>query len=66
MSAAKKDQRDELLAKDRRIDDLVAQAEKLVTDLNVTVADMKRILAVAQANVEVQQKISRRGRGGQR
>jgi len=64
MSAAKKDQRDELLAKDRRIDDLVAQAEKLVTDLNVTVADMKRILAAAQANVEVQQKISRRGRGG--
>jgi hypothetical protein len=66
MSAAKKDQRDELIAKDRRIDDLVAQAEKLVTDLNVTVADMKRILAVAQVNVEVQQKISRRGRGGQR
>jgi hypothetical protein len=66
MSAAKKDQRDELIAKDRRIDDLVAQAERLVTDLNVTVADMKRILAVAQVNVEVQQKISRRGRGGQR
>jgi len=61
MSAVKKDQRDELLAKDRRIDDLVAQAEKLVTDLNVTVADMKRILAVAQVNVEVQKKISRRG-----
>ncbi len=63
MTAAKKAERDDLIAKDRRIDDLVAQAENLVRDLNVTVADMKRILAAAQANVEVQQQISREGRG---
>jgi hypothetical protein len=63
MTAVKRSERDELVAKDRRIDDLVAQAEKLVTDLNVTVADMKRILAAAQANVDAQQQASRRDRG---
>jgi hypothetical protein len=63
MTAVKRSERDELIAKDRRIDDLVAQAEKLVTDLNVTVADMKRILAAAQANVDAQQQASRRDRG---
>jgi hypothetical protein len=63
MTAAKRAERDELIAKDKRIDDLVEQAEKLVTDLNVTVADMKRILAAAQANVEMQQQISEDGRG---
>jgi uncharacterized iron-regulated protein len=63
MTAAKRAERDELIAKDRRIDDLVAQAEELVTDLNTTVADMKRILAAAQANVEMQQQIRDEGRG---
>jgi uncharacterized iron-regulated protein len=63
MTAAKRAERDELIAKDRRIDDLVAQAEELVTDLNTTVADMKRILAAAQANVEMQQQIREEGRG---
>ena len=57
------DRQAELLAKDKRIDDLVAQAEKLVTDLNATVADMKRILTAAQANVERQQQISAGGAG---
>jgi ABC-type transporter Mla subunit MlaD len=43
-------------AKEKRIDDLVAQAAKLVADLNETVADMKRILdAAAQAATEAQQ-----------
>jgi hypothetical protein len=54
-------------AKERRIDDLVEQAAKLVADLNATVADMKKILEAASANVEAQQEISaegRRGRGG--
>jgi hypothetical protein len=63
MTAAKRAERDELIAKDRRIDDLVAQAEELVTDLNTTVADMKRILAAAQANVEMQQQVREEGRG---
>jgi ABC-type transporter Mla subunit MlaD len=49
-------------AKERRIDDLVEQAAKLVADLNSTVADMKRILEAASANVEAQQEISARGR----
>lgn len=40
----------ELARKDRRIDDLVRQAEKLVSDLNLTVADMKRILEAAAAD----------------
>lgn len=39
--------RADLAAKDKRIDDLVLQAEKLVADLNCTVGDMKRILGVA-------------------
>lgn len=39
----------DLAAKDKRIDDLVLQAEKLVADLNVTVSDMKRILSVQEA-----------------
>jgi hypothetical protein len=52
----------ELIAKDRRINDLVEQAEKLVADLNETVADMKKILTAAAANGEAQQKISREGR----
>ena len=54
-------------AKEKRIDDLVEQAAKLVADLNATVADMKKILEAASANVEAQQEISaegRRGRGG--
>ena len=54
-------------AKEKRIDNLVEQAAKLVADLNATVADMKKILEAASANVEAQQEISaegRRGRGG--
>jgi ABC-type transporter Mla subunit MlaD len=58
---ARTDPAAELLAKDRRIDDLVAQAEALVSDLNATVADMRRILAAAQANVERQKQISAEG-----
>jgi hypothetical protein len=53
------DRQSDLDAKDRRIDDLVEQAEKLVRDLNVTVADMKRILSAAQDNVDAQQQMSR-------
>jgi hypothetical protein len=63
MTAAKRAERDELIAKDKRIDDLVEQAEELVTDLNTTVADMKRILAAAQANAEMQEQIREEGRG---
>lgn len=55
------DRHAEFLAKDKRIDDLVAQAENLVADLNATVADMKRILSAAQANVEQQKRISADG-----
>ena len=54
----------ELLAKDRRIDDLVAQAAELVANLNETVTDMKAILKAAAANVAAQQEISEEGRGG--
>jgi ABC-type transporter Mla subunit MlaD len=52
----------ELLAKDRRIDDLVAQAAQLVADLNVTVTGMKAILAAAAANVEAQQQLTEEAR----
>ena len=48
----------DLLAKDARIDTLVAQAAKLVADLNATVADMKQILTHAARNVVEQQQIS--------
>lgn len=44
--------RADLAAKDRRIDDLVLQAEKLVGDLNSTVSDMKRILSLASQQVQ--------------
>jgi hypothetical protein len=40
-------------SKDQTITDLIAQAEKLVTDLNATVTDMKTILATASENVQV-------------
>jgi hypothetical protein len=43
---------EDLAAKDKRIDDLVLQAEKLVGDLNSTVTDMKRILRLASQQVE--------------
>jgi len=48
----------ELIAKDQRIDDLVAQAEKLVADLNDTVTDMKAILVAAGRNVAAQQEMT--------
>jgi hypothetical protein len=48
----------ELIAKDKRIDDLVAQAEKLVADLNATVTDMKAILVAAGRNVAAQQEMT--------
>jgi ABC-type transporter Mla subunit MlaD len=48
----------ELIAKDKRIDDLVAQAEKLVADLNDTVTDMKAILVAAGRNVAAQQEMT--------
>lgn len=38
----------ELLAKDKRIDDLIATSEKLVADLNDTVTDMKAVLAAGR------------------
>ena len=56
----------DLDAKDRRIDALVAQAEKLIRDLNATVADMKRILTAAGAEVIEQQEQSARERRGRR
>ena len=38
----------DLLAKDKRIDELVAHAAKLVSELNVTVGDMKAILLLKE------------------
>jgi hypothetical protein len=50
-------------AKDKRIDDLVLRAEKLVMDLNVTVSDMKRILSAASQQVQEARDEQQRGRG---
>lgn len=55
--------REELAAKDKRIDDLVLQAEKLVADLNSTVSDMKRILSMASQQVQEARDGQRRDRG---
>jgi hypothetical protein len=44
----------DLAAKDRRIDDLVSQAGQLVADLDETVANMKRILGVASQAKEAE------------
>ena len=52
----------ELLAKDKRIDDLIEQAAELVANLNETVTDMKAILKAAAANVVAQQEISKETR----
>lgn len=52
-----------LAAKDKRIDDLVLQAEKLVADLHATVADMKRILSTASQQVQEARDEQQRGRG---
>jgi ABC-type transporter Mla subunit MlaD len=50
-------------AKDKRIDDLVLQAEKLVADLNSTVSDMRRILGIAAQQVQEARDEQQRGRG---
>ena len=42
MTAEKKDERDELVAKDKRIDDLIAEAEKNIASLVSVVDEMKR------------------------
>jgi hypothetical protein len=55
--------RADLAAKDRRIDDLVLKAAKLVEDLNATVTDMKRILSLASAQVQEARDEQRRERG---
>lgn len=57
MTAAKKRQRDDLDAKDRRIDDLIAEAEQSIASLVGVVEEMKRRTAA-------QQQISERERGG--
>jgi len=54
--------REDLAAKDRRIDDLVLQAEKLVGDLNATVSDMRRILGIAAQQVQEAKDEQRRDR----
>lgn len=43
---------EDLAAKDKRIDALVLQAEKLVADLNRTVLDMKWILSIASQQAQ--------------
>jgi hypothetical protein len=55
--------RESLAAKDRRIDALVLQAEKLVGDLNATVLDMRRILGIAAQQVQEARDEQQRGRG---
>jgi len=52
----------DLDAKDKRIDALVLQAERLVADLNGTVSDMKRILGVAAQQVQEARDEQRRER----
>lgn len=47
---------------DKRIDDLVLRAEKLVHDLNRTVSDMKRILSIASQQVQEARDEQRRDR----
>lgn len=54
--------RESLAAKDKRIDALVLQAEKLVADLNATVLDMRQILGIAAQQVEEARDEQRRGR----
>jgi hypothetical protein len=58
-----RENQESLDAKDRRIDDLVLQAEKLVMDLNSTVSDMKRILSMASQQVQEAKDEQQRGRG---
>lgn len=55
--------RADLAAKDRRIDDLVLKAAKLVNDLNATVHDMKRILSIASQQVQEARDEQQRDRG---
>jgi ABC-type transporter Mla subunit MlaD len=52
----------ELAAKDERIDELIAQSADLVSDLNSTVADMKRILAAATDSIAEQRRHREEGR----
>jgi hypothetical protein len=55
--------RADLAAKDRRIDDLVLKAEQLVSDLNSTVNDMRRILGIAAQQEQEARDEQQRGRG---
>lgn len=48
----------EMLAKDKRIDELILQAADLVANLTGIASDLKLTLAAAQANLAAQQKIS--------
>lgn len=58
------DEAAELLAKDRRIDELIEQGDRLISDLNATVIDMKRILAAASETIETQRHRGGRGKPG--
>jgi hypothetical protein len=52
----------EILAKDRRIDELVDQADKLIADLGAITAALKERLKSAQGDVDQQKKITAKGR----
>ena len=45
--------------KDVQIDNLIGQAERLVSDLTATVANMKRILMSASENIEEARRVER-------
>lgn len=48
MSAAKRRQRNDLDAKDERIDEVIGRAETVVEELKAAVEDLKRVLAAAK------------------
>jgi ABC-type transporter Mla subunit MlaD len=62
VSEENQEHQESLAAKDRRIDDLVLQAEKLVADLNLTVSDMRQILGIAAQQVQEARDEQQRGR----
>ena len=67
MTAEKRQQRADLDAKDGQIDILIAQQDRLLTELTDVAATLKAVLSAGQSDLDVQKDISKKGRrrGGQ-
>jgi hypothetical protein len=59
MTAEKKRQREDLAAKDDQIDVLIAQQDRLLTELTDVAARLKAVLSAGQSDLDAQKDIKR-------